>query len=145
MSLLGPNKPGSLVTSAVREMQTMASSGVDCWLTRVNKIQTLLNISDRFTFKKGSCKITTSSLKSQFDRYWLDCLNMTKTKTNDDQSDHNKLRTYKTYKSSFTREPYIDLVRNRKHTLNHFTHSDAVYVVKLYLTLYTAAQWSSST
>ena len=26
---------------------------------------------------------------------------------------HNKLRTYKTYKSSFTREPYIDLVRNR--------------------------------
>ena len=38
---------------------------------------------------------------------------MTKTKTNQDPSDHNKLRTYKTYKSSFTREPYIDLVRNR--------------------------------
>ena len=39
---------------------------------------------------------------------------MTKTdcKTND-QSDHNKLRTYRTFKSSFTREPYIDLVRNR--------------------------------
>ena len=27
--------------------------------------------------------------------------------------DHNKLRTYRTLKSSFTREPYIDLVRNR--------------------------------
>jgi hypothetical protein len=38
---------------------------------------------------------------------------MTKTKTNQDPADHNKLRTYKTYKSSFTREPYIDLVRNR--------------------------------
>jgi hypothetical protein len=113
MSLLGHNKPSSLVTCAVREMQDMASSGVDCWLTRVNKIQTLLNISDRFTFRKGSGKITTSSLKSQFDRYWLDCLNTTKTKTNQDQTDHNKLRTYRTYKSSFTREPYIDLVRNR--------------------------------
>ena len=38
------------------------------------------------------------------------------TKTNQhpsDTADHNKLRTYRTYKSSFTREPYIDLVRNR--------------------------------
>jgi hypothetical protein len=116
MSLLSPNKPSSLVTCAVREMQTMASSGVDCWLTRVNKVQSLLDISDRLHFKKGSGKVTTSKLKSQFDRHWLDSLNMTKTKTNQDPSDpsdHNKLRTYRTYKSSFTREPYIDLVRNR--------------------------------
>ena len=94
----------------------MASSGVDCWLARVNKVQSLLDISDRLHFKKGSGKVTTSKLKSQFDRHWLDSLNMTKTKTNQDPSDpadHNKLRTYKTYKSSFTREPYIDLVRNR--------------------------------
>ena len=101
----------------------MASSGVDCWLTRVNKVQTLLNISDRFIFKKSSGKITTSSLKSQFDRHWLDNLNMTKTKTNQqDQTDHNKLRTYRTFKSSFTREPYIDLIRNRnqKSSLSRF-------------------------
>ena len=64
-------------------------------------------------YKKGLGKITTSSLKSQFDRYWLDSVNMTKTQTNQDPSDHNKLRTYRTYKSSFTREPYIDLIRNR--------------------------------
>ena len=41
---------------------------------------------------------------------------MTNTKTTQDPSDtsdHNKLRTYRLYKSSFTREPYIDLVRNR--------------------------------
>ena len=50
--------------------------------------------------------------KDKFDRYWLDCVNVTKT-TNNDQLDHNKLRTYKRYKSSFTREPYVDLVRNR--------------------------------
>jgi hypothetical protein len=123
MSLLGPNKPSSLVTCAVREMQTMASSGVDCWLTRVNKVQTLLNISDRFTFKKSSGKITTSTLKSQFDRHWIDNLNMTKTKiSQQDQTDHNKLRTYRTFKSSFTREPYIDLIRNRnqKSSLSRF-------------------------
>ena len=56
--------------------------------------------------------MTTSFLKSKFDRYWLDRINETKT-TNNDQQDHNKLRTYKAYKSSFTREPYFDLVINR--------------------------------
>ena len=94
----------------------MASSGVDCWLARVNKMQSLLDISDRFYFIKGSGKVTTTKLNSQFDRHWLDCLNMTKTNPNQDPADttdHNKLRTYRTYKSSFTREPYIDLVRNR--------------------------------
>ena len=112
MSLLGCSKPSGMVTSVVREMQTMVSSGVDCWLARVGKIQSFLNISDRPNYKKCSGKLTTSLLKSQFDRYWLDCINMAKTK-DQDLSDHNKLRTYKTYKSSFTREPYIDLIRNR--------------------------------
>ena len=90
----------------------MASSGVDCWLTRVEKIQKILNMPNKTNFKKKSGKLTTSFLKSKFDRYWLDCINETKT-TNNDQQDHNKLRTYKTYKCSFSREPYIDLVKNR--------------------------------
>ena len=107
-------QPGTLLASAVSEMQTMAGSGTDCWLGRVSKLQKLLNISDRLSFKKGSGRNTTLALKSQFDRYWLDCVQMTKTDNNtNDQTDHNKLRTYRTYKSSFTREPYIDLVRNR--------------------------------
>jgi hypothetical protein len=72
-------------------------------MTRVNKVQSLLDISDRLHFKKGSGKVTTSKLKSQFDRHWLDSLNMTK--TNQDPSDPSV--------SSFIREPYIDLVRNR--------------------------------
>ena len=92
----------------------MASSGVDCWLARVNKIQSLFNISDRLHYKKGSGKITTSTVKSQFDIHWLGSVNMTKTNQHpSDSADHNKLRTYKTYKSSFTREPCVDLVRNR--------------------------------
>ena len=115
MSLLGPGPHSSLLTDTVREMQTMHSAGVDCWLTRVNKMQSLLNISDRRNYKKTSNKTTTAALKSKFDRYWLDCVNLTKTNTQDptDKSDHNKLRMYRTLKSSFTREPYIDLVRNR--------------------------------
>ena len=67
--------------------------------------------------------MTTSSLYSQFDRHWLDDINMTKTKTHQtDQTDHNKLRTYRTFKGSFTREPYIDLIRNRnqKSSLSRF-------------------------
>ena len=114
MSLLSNCKPLSLLASAVCEMQTVAGRGTDCWLGRVSKIQTLLNISDRYSFKRGLGRIIKSNIKSQFDRYWLDCIQLKKTdcKTND-QSDHNKLRTYRTFKSSFTREPYIDLVRNR--------------------------------
>ena len=30
-----------------------------------------------------------------------------------DMTNHNKLRTYQKFKSSFTREPYLNLVRNR--------------------------------
>ena len=42
MSLLGPGPRSSLLTDTVREMQTMHSAGVDCWLTRVNKISLYL-------------------------------------------------------------------------------------------------------
>ena len=46
-----------------------------------------------------------------FDRFWLDkiCL----TKIGNDGCDHNKLRFYKTLKSSFTQEPYITDILNK--------------------------------
>ena len=116
MSLISPAKPASLITSAVTEMQTMASAGVDCWLTRVNKIQSLLDIPNIIRRKNGSGKKITSMLKSKFEIYWLDRIN--ETKTGNDQLDHNKLRTYRSYKASFDREPYLDLVRNRNQRLN---------------------------
>ena len=53
----------------------------------------------------------TSLLKSKFDRFWLDKIKTPKIGT--DGLDHNKLRTYKNLKASFTREPYLDLIRNR--------------------------------
>jgi hypothetical protein len=111
MSLLGPSKPSSLVTSVFEEMQVMAENKDDCWLTRVNMIQKLLNIPNRPVFKKASGKRTTADLKGCFDRLWVDSIN--RTNSFNDQVDHNKLRTYRTFKASFTREPYVDQVRNR--------------------------------
>ena len=111
MSLLGPSKPSSLLTNMLEEMKVMAENKDDCWLTRVNMIQKLLNIPDRPVFKKGSGKRTTTDLKGCFDRHWVDSIN--RTNSFNDQVDHNKLRTYRTFKASFTREPYIDQVRNR--------------------------------
>ena len=100
----------SLVSSAIVEMKAMSEQGLDCWLSRVDKIQNLLGIPN-LLFRKNSGKKISATLKSKFDKHWLDCVNQTK--TGSDQRDHNKLRTYKTFKGSFTREPYIDLVRNR--------------------------------
>ena len=115
MSLLGTDRHNSLVFDAIIEMQNMSLKGKDCLLSRVEKMQHLLNIPSRLSVKKGNAKNCTNLLKSRFDRFWIDCLNVIKTSPNDatDKSDHNKLRTYKKYKASFTREPYIDLVRNR--------------------------------
>ena len=111
MSLLGPSKPASLVTGAVKEMQTIPTAGVDCWLNCINQIQNLLDVPNLIPRKKGSGKNITWILKIKFYRYWLDFINETKAK--DDQLDQNKLRTYRSYKSSFSREPYVDFVRNR--------------------------------
>ena len=115
MSLMGTDKHNSLVSDAIIEMQYMSLKGKDCWLSRVENIQHLLNIPSRPCTKRGNAKSCTNLLKSKFDRYWIDCINFTKTSPNDttDKSDHNKLRTYRKFKASFTREPYVDMVRNR--------------------------------
>jgi len=115
MSLLGPDRHNSLLSDAIIEMQCMSLRGTDCWLTRVEKMQKLLSIPDRQFFKNVKSKKCAESLKSRFDRFWLDSINLTIKSQSDttDQADHNKLRTYRMFKASFTREPYIDLVRNR--------------------------------
>ena len=96
-------------------MQCMSLGGTDCWLTSIEKMPKLLRIPHRQFFKKIKSKKCTDSLKSRFDRFWLDSINLTITSQSDtnDQADHNKLRTYRMFKVSFTREPFKDLVRNR--------------------------------
>ena len=104
MSLLGPDRHNSLLSDAIIEMQCMSLRGTDCWLTRVEKMQKLLSIPDRQVFKNVKSKKCAESLKSRFDRFWLDSINLTIKSQNDttDQADHNKLRTYRMFKASFT-------------------------------------------
>ena len=90
----------------------MSDRGQDCWLSRVNQIQNLLNITTPRIYNKASGKHISSRLQSKFDRHWLDKVNEIKTR-NSDNLNHNKLRTYCTFKASFTMEPYLSLVRNR--------------------------------
>jgi hypothetical protein len=93
----------------MQEMQNLAEQGFDCWLTRVNRMQTLLKISTPGSSHRTG-KIVTKNIRGRFDRYWLDKINEVK---GTDGVNHNKLRTYKEFKGSFTIEPYIGLVRNR--------------------------------
>ena len=90
-------------------MEQLNDKNTDCWLARVNKIEKVLKISKNIFYNKSSGKKLLNSIKGNFDRYFLDKINEIKI-TGSDLSDHNKLRTYNTLKSSFTREPYVDLV-----------------------------------
>ena len=100
----------SLMYHVYKEMKLMASTGQDCWLTRVNKIEELLNIRGGCSLRNKKGVLTT--VKSKFDAYWLNKINEFRGSTNDDY-DHNKLRLYKQFKASFSKEPYIDFTRNR--------------------------------
>ena len=111
LSLHTRQVPSSLLGHVMTEMGQMSEKGQDCWLTRVNKIEQLLKIPKISGPAKTRGKKLTNILKSKFERFWLDKINELKLGT--DQIDHNKLRTYKTFKASFKREPYLDLVNNR--------------------------------
>ena len=84
---------------------------IDCWLTRVGKIKTILNIN-RLPLKSDRAgAIIKRNIKSKFDTFYLEQIN--EIKIGIDGQDHNKLRFYKKLKGSFKIEPYIDLIRNR--------------------------------
>ena len=57
----------------------------------------------------------TGLIRSKYDRFWLDCVNSTRggNQNPTNPSEHNKIRAYRVLKLSFTRESYIDLMRNR--------------------------------
>ena len=111
LSLQHRQVPDSLLGHVMTEMAQMSDMGQDCWLTRVNNIEKLLKIPKTYGPIKTRGKKLTNILKGKFDRFWLD--KITELKIGTDNNDHNKLRTYKSFKASFTREPYLDLVRNR--------------------------------
>ena len=112
LSLFKRQSSTNLIGDVLTEMKAMSLDGRDCWLTRVNNIEKLLKIPQNLKFSKSSGKNLTAIVKSKFDSFWLSKVNEFKAKNNDNL-DHNKLRIYRQFKSSFTIEPYITLVRNR--------------------------------
>ena len=101
-----------MIGHVLEEMEKLKNINCDSWLTRVCKIEKVINIPQNIFYNKTSGKKILAILKSRFDLNFILKINEVK-QTNSDPMDHNKLRTYRTLKSSFTREPYIDLVRNR--------------------------------
>ena len=112
LSLFKRQSNTNILGHVLKEMTEMSENDQDCWLTRVNKIENILKIPKNFSLSQTSGKNLTRIVKSKFDRYWLDKINEIKPDKHDNL-DHNKLRVYKLFKSSFTTEPYIKLVRNR--------------------------------
>ena len=112
LSLSSRRSSNHLINSALCEMTTLSKTSVDNWLKRVEHFEKILNIPKTIFFNKSSGKKLLKVLKSHFDIHFLNKINEIK-KSSSDDLDHNKLRTYKTVKSSFTREPYLELVRNR--------------------------------
>ena len=84
---------------------------IDCWLSRVEKIKTLLNIKRLSGSPERVGLMIDKIIKSKFDRFYLDEINQQK--LDNDGQDHNKLRFYNKLKASFKIEPYIVQIRNR--------------------------------
>ena len=112
LSLFSRKNNNRLISNALSEMETLSKQGCANWLSKVDQISNILTIPNFSIFNKFSGKKILRTLKSLFDIHFLRKINEIKLSDNDGL-DHNKLRTYKTLKSSFTREPYLELIRNR--------------------------------
>ena len=111
-SLQSRKSSNRLIFSAVKEMEHLNERKCESWLTRVSQIEKVLKIPQNLFFSKSSNKKILSILKSKFDVHFLEKIREIKL-SKLDTHDHNKLRTYRTLKCSFTREPYVDIIRNR--------------------------------
>ena len=105
------SKPANtLLGRAMCEMTHMAQTGVDCWLSRANKMAQLLE-TPNIKFSQNSGRQLLKCVQSKFERYWMDEIKSSRLGT--DGEEHNKLLTYSSFKCHFGLEPYINLVRNR--------------------------------
>merc|ERR1711954_181984 len=83
---------------------------LDCWLSRVEKIKSLLTIKGVCGTPESVGQVIERSIKSKFDRFYLDEINLIKLGT--DGLDHNKLRLYNKFKGSLVVYFYLLLVKN---------------------------------
>ena len=88
----------------------MVDTGVDCWLSRVDKMRVLLDLP-RITYGSNSGRKTSRILERKFDVFWRG--QVLATRPGPDGLSHNKLETFSGFKCHFGLEPYISLVRNR--------------------------------
>ena len=88
---------------------------LDTWLSRVQKIKSVLGITQLYGSKDSVSLKLSKKLTSVFDRFLLDHINAPK--VGNDGLDHNKLRFYKALKGSFTQEPYITNIKNKSHKI----------------------------
>ena len=84
----------------------------DSWRSRIDKIKKILNLNlnPSYVSPVSVAKQTKSKLSSLFDRFWLDEINATN--IGSDGEDHNKHRFYKSIKSSFKIEAYLEFISN---------------------------------
>ena len=102
-----------LVQGTLQEMRVFEDLGNSNWLSRIKKIKKLLSIPDlpsHLSPNSVGAQIT-KLVQSHFESFYLQQIN--KVSIGDDGIDHNKLRFYKGFKGSFTKEPYLNLVNNR--------------------------------
>ena len=111
LSLLSRRSSNVLIGHALSDFEELTNQGQDCWLSRINKMEANLKIPSNIFFNKISGKKILLCLRGKFDRYYLHKIK--EIKMGEDMINHNKLRTYQSFKSSFTQEPYLTLVRNR--------------------------------
>ena len=73
-SLFNKQDKTSLVYEALHEMSAMSDTGIDCWLSRVNKMEVLLNL----TAPNVNSSINSvqhyykTKIKSAFDIFYMD-------------------------------------------------------------------------
>ena len=122
----------SLVSLALEEMKQMEDIE-DGWYTRIQKNKKIFSIPE---FNSQAKSDTVGSkikrqVESQFSIYWKSQISFLK--IGDDGLNHNKLRMYQTLKSSFTLEPYINLVlnRNQRSSITRFRTSAHLLRVEL--------------
>ena len=97
-------------------MGTMADQSQDCWLTRVQKLEKIINIPKLPGPSRTSGKTLLADLQLKFEKFWKIKLN--EEKNGPDNINHNKLRTYSTLKNNFGLEPYLGLVQNRSQRIH---------------------------
>ena len=105
------SKPAnSLLGRVVSEMTVMAQNGQDCWLTRAKKMAELLQ-TPNVRYSNTSGRVLLKHIQCKFQIFWRD--EITSSRLGPDGEQHNKLLTYSSFKSHFSTEPFITMVRNR--------------------------------